>query len=163
MFPLRSSTVTEAAGNSEFKIGAQQSGMLPSARYWPRCSGASQRLWTSGLGSGKKCRIPPGQNKKLGQRLNLKGSKKISQNILGVNIWMKRQEDSGRTKLENTDNSVFPSRNFLKSPTTFSPYLKHNILTPCILLWLTCISGERTVQRVRQYTCLSNTKDLIYL
>lgn len=152
MFPLRSSTVTEAAGNSEFKIGAQQGGMLPSARYWPRCSGASQRLWTSGLGSGKKCRIPPGQNKNLRQRLSLKDSKKFRQNILDMNIWMKREEDLGRTKLEK---SVFPSGNFLKSPTTFSPYLKHNILTTCILLRLTCISGDRTLQRVRQYTCLS--------
>lgn len=82
-------------------------------------------FWTSGLGSGKSHRIPPGQNKNPRQSPSLKCSRKFKQNTLDMNIWMKREEDLRRPELENTDNSVFPSGNFLKSPTTFSPYLKY--------------------------------------
>lgn len=39
-----------------------------------------------------------------------------------------KTEEALRPKLENTDNSGFPSGNFPQIPTTFSPYLKYNIL-----------------------------------
>lgn len=143
------------------KLELKKAGCFPQHDTGPdvqeSAKGWGPQFWTSGLGSGKNCRIPPGQNKYPRQRLGLKGRKKIQAKYSRHEHLNEKGRGLRRPKLENTDNSVFPSGNFHKSRTTFSPRLQYNILTTYILLCLTCISGDRTVQRVRRYSCLSNT------